>query len=119
VEQEAKLNETCLFCRIARGDIPADRVLETEDIVAIRDINPQGPVHVLVMPKWHVDGLQDLAADDATWNRLLAVVQQVAVAESLANGFRVVINQGEDGGQTVPHLHLHVLGRRALLWPPG
>ncbi|MDB5077037.1 MAG: hypothetical protein JWO42_3216 [Chloroflexi bacterium] len=113
------MNETCIFCRIARGEIPAERVLETDNVIAIRDVNPQAPVHVLVLPKTHVAGMLELPAEDVTWNRLIGTVQEVVRVEGLVNGFRVVVNQGSDGGQTVPHLHLHVLGGRTLQWPPG
>ncbi|MDB5060022.1 MAG: apaH [Chloroflexi bacterium] len=113
------MNETCIFCRIVRGEIPAERVLETDNVIAIRDVNPQAPVHVLVLPKTHVAGLLELPAEDVTWNRLIGTVQEVVRVEGLVNGFRMVVNQGSDGGQTVPHLHLHVLGGRALHWPPG
>jgi histidine triad (HIT) family protein len=113
------VNETCIFCRIVRGEIPAERVLETDNVIAIRDVNPQAPVHVLVLPKTHVAGMLELPAEDVTWNRLIGTVQEVVRVEGLVNGFRVVVNQGSDGGQTVPHLHLHVLGGRTLQWPPG
>lgn len=113
------MNETCIFCRIVRGEIPAERVLETDNVIAIRDVNPQAPVHVLVLPKTHVAGMLELPAEDVTWNRLIGTVQEVVRVEGLVNGFRVVVNQGSDGGQTVPHLHLHVLGGRTLQWPPG
>lgn len=114
-------NMSCLFCRIATGEIPANQVLETDEVVAFHDLNPQAPVHVLVIPKRHLDSVGAAAADDAALlgQVLLAcreVAAQCGVAES---GFRVVLNTGANGGQTVSHLHAHVLGGRSLDWPPG
>lgn len=107
----------CLFCRIASGEMKAERVLEDEQIVAFRDINPQAPTHVLVLPRRHVPDLQSL--DDASLAAaLIAGVRKVADGEGLAS-YRVVANTGADAGQSVDHLHLHVLGGRRLSWPPG
>ena len=111
--------DSCIFCRIARGDIPSTRVYENEEVVAFRDLNPQAPIHILVVPRVHATGLIDLPAFDATWNALIAAVQRIAEIEKLGNGFRMVVNQGELGGQTVSHLHLHVLSGRHMQWPPG
>lgn len=111
--------ESCIFCRIIAGDIPSSRVLENEYVVAFSDVNPQAPTHILIVPRKHVGGLVDLDGADDTWNALIAAVQTVARDRNLDEGFRVVINQGENGGQTVPHLHLHVLGGRRMMWPPG
>jgi histidine triad (HIT) family protein len=111
--------ESCIFCRIVAGDIPSNRVLETESVVAFTDVNPQAPTHILVVPRTHVGGLVDLPGSDDTWNALIAAVQTVARDCSLEDGFRVVINQGVNGGQTVQHLHLHLLGGRRMSWPPG
>jgi len=113
--------EACLFCRIVAGEIPADVVLETEDVLAFRDIAPKAPTHVLVIPKAHVTSLGEASDDDG---RLLGAVmiaaRDVAVAEGIQeNGFRTVLNSGRDGGQEVLHLHAHVLGGRSLTWPPG
>jgi histidine triad (HIT) family protein len=113
------LNVTCIFCRAVAGRIAADIVLENEHILAFRDINPQAPVHVLVVPKAHIAGINELPGGDTTWNHLFSAVQLIAKQEQLSHGFRVVINQGADGGQTVNHVHLHVLGGRAMHWPPG
>jgi histidine triad (HIT) family protein len=113
------VSDSCIFCRIARGEIPAARVLEDEHVIAFRDVNPQAPVHVLVAPKTHVTSLVDLEAGDQLWNRLVEAAQRVAAGEGLSRGFRLVVNHGADGGQTVDHLHIHVLGGRALQWPPG
>ena len=99
----------CLFCRIVEGDVPADIVLRTDRVVAFRDIKPQAPVHVLVIPTSH----------HANAGELLAAAAQVAEAEGLSGGYRIVLNTGADAGQTVFHVHAHVLGGRDLLWPPG
>ena len=111
----------CLFCRIASGEVPATRVLETERTLAFRDINPQAPIHVLIIPKRHYRDLADLAAADA---RLLAELagqaHEVALAAGIAeSGYRVVFNTGSNAGQTVDHAHAHVLGGRPMAWPPG
>ncbi|HXT37371.1 MAG TPA: histidine triad nucleotide-binding protein [Chloroflexota bacterium] len=113
------MSDKCIFCKIVAGEIPATRVLEHQEVIAIQDANPQAPVHVLVLPRRHVPGLAELPASDVLWNELIAVVQEIVEAKGLDQGFRVVVNQGDDGGQTVPHLHLHVLGRRTMAWPPG
>lgn len=113
------MSDQCIFCKIVAGEIPATRVLDHESVIAIRDVNPQAPIHVLVLPRRHVPGLAELPASENLWNDLVAAVQQVVALEKLDQGFRVVVNQGDHGGQTVPHLHLHVLGQRALGWPPG
>ena len=110
----------CLFCRIVAGEIPATLVLETERVLAFRDINPQAPVHVVVIPKDHHADVSALtAADPALAGELLATVSRVAHEEGLVSGFRVVLNTGADGGQTVFHVHAHLLGGRGLGWPPG
>ena len=110
----------CLFCRIAAGDTEADVILRTDDLLAFRDINPQAPVHVLVIPTAHHRDAAELAvADPELAGRLLAVATQAADAEGLGTGYRIVLNTGPDAGQTVFHVHAHVLGGRDLLWPPG
>ncbi len=109
----------CLFCRIARGEIPAAKVAENAHCLAFRDISPQAPVHVLVIPRNHIASLEE-AEDPALLGELLGMARDVARTEGLpAKGYRCVINTGVDGGQTVHHLHLHVLGGRGLKWPPG
>lgn len=111
--------EDCLFCKIAAGEMEADRVAEGSTWIAIRDINPQAPVHVLVLPREHVESLNDLESPKLAGGLLLAA-RRVAEDEGLAaGGYRVVANTNRDGGQTVPHLHLHVLGGRPMRWPPG
>jgi len=113
--------DDCIFCNIASGEIPSDQVYADEEIVAFRDINPQAPVHIQVIPRAHIVGLGDLSGADAELlGRLLEVASEVAAAEGLTGpGYRVVINWGADGGMEVSHLHLHVLGGRKMTWPPG
>jgi histidine triad (HIT) family protein len=109
----------CLFCRIGRGEIPATIVAETADCLAFRDITPQAPVHVLVIPRTHVRSLNE-AAGTPLVGAIIELATQVAQREGLAtSGYRVVFNTNEDGGQTVYHLHAHVLGGRRMHWPPG
>ena len=113
------MSSDCLFCRIARREIPANIVREDEDTLAFRDIDPKAPTHVLVIPKTHVGSLND-AVDAETLGRLLLVARDIAAAEGIASsGYRTVINTGADSGQTVHHVHVHVLGGRHLKWPPG
>ena len=111
----------CLFCAIVAGEIPATTVLETDRILAFRDINPQAPTHVLVIPKTHHPDVAALAAADAALlGEVIGVVQQVAAADAVAeSGYRVVFNTGAEAGQAVPHVHGHLLGGRFLTWPPG
>jgi histidine triad (HIT) family protein len=111
----------CLFCAIVAGEIPATTVLETDRILAFRDINPQAPTHVLVIPKAHYPDVAALAAADAALlGEVINAAEQVAAAEGVdETGYRVVFNTGAQAGQTVPHVHGHVLGGRLLTWPPG
>lgn len=111
----------CLFCRIAAGEIPATVVHEDEQLVAFRDINPQAPVHILLIPREHVASLDAALPDHgALLGHLLLTARRLARSEGIAeDGYRAVLNVGADGGQTVHHLHLHVLGGRGLGWPPG
>ena len=110
---------TCLFCRIVRREIPAKIVSETPDTLAFRDINPQAPQHILVIPRRHVSSLNELD-DHALIGKLTAAAADIARKEGFADrGYRVVINTLADGGQTVDHLHLHLLGGRHMKWPPG
>jgi histidine triad (HIT) family protein len=111
--------DNCLFCRIVRKEIPAKLVAETEDCVAFRDINPQAPVHILVVPRRHVASLND-ADDAALVGKLSLVAAELARQEGISErGYRTVINTNADAGQTVFHVHLHLLGGRKLGWPPG
>ena len=111
----------CLFCAIVAGEIPATTALETDRILAFRDINLQAPTHILVIPKTHYPDVAALAAADATLlGEVVGAVQQVAADEVVAeSGYRVVFNTGAEAGQTVPHVHAHLLGGRSLTWPPG
>lgn len=110
----------CLFCRIVAHEIPSDVVHEDDAVLAFRDINPKAPTHVLVIPKEHIASAAGLGAQDGSLlGRMFAVVADVADREGLSRGWRVVTNVGEDGGQSVEHLHLHLLGGRRLSWPPG
>jgi len=111
----------CLFCKISDGDIPATLVHQDDRIVAFRDINPQAPVHILLIPREHIGSLDDAdAAHRDLLGDLLLAARDLARAEGLAeDGYRTVLNIGADGGQTVHHLHLHLLGGRSLDWPPG
>lgn len=109
----------CLFCKIVSGEIPATIVKDGDEFIAFRDVNPRAPIHVLAIPKAHVRSLNEL--DDAgVAGRLLMFAREVASAEGMADdGFRTVINTNDHGGQTVWHLHVHLLGGRAMEWPPG
>lgn len=111
----------CLFCRIAAGEISADEVYEDDQVVAFRDINPQAPVHLLVIPRRHIASLSEAEErEQDLLGHLCSVAAQIAKQEGLtASGYRVVINSGPDSGQEVNHLHLHVLGGRKMSWPPG
>ena len=114
------MSEDTIFSKIIRREIPADIVHEDDLCLAFRDITPQAPTHILVIPKQPIPKLADASKDDkALLGHLLFTVSEIARKENLDNGYRVVINTGEEGGQTVFHLHLHLLGGRALGWPPG
>jgi histidine triad (HIT) family protein len=113
--------ENCLFCKMTAGEIKPDILLETDEVLAFRDINPQAPVHVLVIPKKHITTLNDLRAEDAAligklYLAAAAVARQNGIAEA---GYRTVMNCNRDAGQSVWHVHLHVLGGRTMAWPPG
>ena len=109
----------CLFCKIARGEIPVPPIAQNDLALAFRDIHPQAPVHVLVIPRRHVASL-DQTTDGAELGAVMLLAAQVAWDEGISvSGYRTVMNTGNDGGQTVHHLHVHVLGGRAMGWPPG
>ena len=115
----SETNDT-IFGKIIRKEIPADIVYEDNLALAFRDVNPQAPTHILVIPKQAIAKLSDAeSADHALMGHLLLTAKRVAQQVGLTNGYRVVINTGDDGGQTVNHLHLHILGGRSLTWPPG
>lgn len=109
----------CIFCKIVSGQIPSQRVYEDDQVLAIRDINPQAPVHVLILPKQHIVSVMELT-DSRLLGRMTVAAAHVAKQEGIAErGFRLVTNTGPDGGQAVPHLHFHLLGGRQMEWPPG
>jgi histidine triad (HIT) family protein len=111
---------SCIFCKIAEGSIPSTAVYQDEDCYAFADLHPQSPIHILIIPRKHIASLAETEkADSALLGHLLWVAGKIARDQQLAKGYRVVINTGEDGGQTVEHLHLHLLGGRAHHWPPG
>ncbi len=112
----------CIFCRIAAGDIPATIVGRTDDAVAFRDLNPQAPTHILVIPTGHITTMFDADTDEAeaAVGRCLRLAVQVAKREGLEpDGYRLVINTAKNGGQSVSHVHVHLLGGRRMTWPPG
>ena len=113
--------QDCLFCKILAGDIPADIVYESESAIAFRDINPQAPTHVLVIPRKHIATINDIEeADRALVGDLYLAAQEIAAEQGMAeSGYRAVMNCNEGAGQSVFHIHLHVLGGRPLTWPPG
>jgi len=110
----------CIFCKIAAGEIPSDKVHEDDDLVAFRDLNPQAPVHVLVIPRKHLASLNDANAEDrALLGRILLTMRELAEKLGVGSGYRVVNNCGASAGQSVLHIHFHLLGGRAMDWPPG
>lgn len=111
---------SCLFCKIMAGEIPSKKVFEDDRTYAFRDINPQAPTHILVVPRKHIASLAGADAEDQELlGYLHLVAARIASSEGLSDGFRTVINTGNDGGQTVDHLHIHLLGGRSMHWPPG
>jgi histidine triad (HIT) family protein len=113
------VSDQCLFCRIVRHEIPAKVVREDEHLMAFRDVNPQAPVHILIIPKAHVASMNDIG-DFSLIGRMSQMATEIAESEGVAQrGYRVVMNTNADGGQTVFHLHLHLLGGRTMAWPPG
>ena len=116
----SEMPQDTLFSKIIRREIPADIVYEDDQCLAFRDITPQAPTHILVIPKKPIAKLSEVQAEDkALLGHLLFVVSEIAREQALEKGYRIVINTDEDGGQTVFHLHLHMLGGRSLTWPPG
>ena len=110
----------CIFCKIASKEIPSTPVYEDDFLYAFYDLNPQAPVHVLIVPKKHLDSLDTVNLGDVQiLGHLLFKVKDIAKDLGLENGYRLVVNTGEDGMQTVQHLHFHLLGKRRMLWPPG
>ncbi len=112
--------ENCLFCKIIGGQIPSSKVYEDDKVLAFNDIDPKAPVHILIVPKKHIQSIAALEDGDyALVAHIIRVAKDIAAAKGLENGSRLVVNTGPDGGQTVEHLHFHLLGGRALGWPPG
>ncbi|MGH2729890.1 MAG: histidine triad nucleotide-binding protein [Actinomycetota bacterium] len=110
----------CLFCKIANKELDADIVYESDDVVAFRDINPGAPTHILVIPKRHLDSVRDLSSEDgALLAEMFTTMTSLAEKEGLERGYRIVTNVGPDAGQSVHHLHFHLLGGRGMSWPPG
>ena len=112
--------EDCLFCKIAAGEVEGDIVFQTDDVVAFRDINPAAPTHILVIPRRHIQSAADLGPDEGgLTGKIFEAIASLAKEEGLESGYRIVTNVGPDAGQSVPHLHFHLLGGRSLSWPPG
>ncbi len=111
----------CLFCKMAAGEIQPDVVYETDSVLAFRDIDPKAPTHILIIPKKHISTINDIAAEDSCLiGELHLAAKEIALQEGLAeSGYRVVMNCNEQGGQAVYHIHLHLLGGRQMVWPPG
>jgi len=110
----------CLFCSIIKGEIPSTVVYETEDLVAIKDIAPQAPFHVIIIPKQHIASPAHFTAENSDIaGKMILAAAEIAKQENLEKGYRIVANCGEDGGQTVGHVHFHMLAQRNLSWPPG
>ena len=111
----------CLFCKIRDGEIPGDKVYEDDDILAFRDVNPQAPTHILIIPVKHIPTINDLEEEDVTvLGRMMLVAKKIAAEEGIdQDGFRLVFNCNRGAGQAVYHIHLHVLGGRSMNWPPG
>ena len=112
--------EDCIFCKIANGQIPSEIIYDDELITAFKDTSPQAPVHFLVVPKKHIESLDTVTEEDAkvlSW--IMLKIKDITKSQGIENGYRVINNCGEDGQQTVKHLHFHVLGKRKMTWPPG
>ncbi|WP_350342496.1 histidine triad nucleotide-binding protein [Proteinivorax tanatarense] len=108
---------SCLFCKIIKDEIPSDKVFESDEILAFNDIEPQAPVHVLIIPKKHFSNVKETPPEEIS--KIFSAIKEIAEKLDLEEGFRVVNNCGSLGGQTVDHLHFHLLGKRQLKWPPG
>ena len=115
------MSSDCLFCRIIAGELPSSQVYSDESVVAIRDISPQAPTHILLLARKHIASVADLSkADHDLIGRIFAAAAELAKREGIAEGgYRLVVNNGRDGGQPVDHLHVHMLGGRRMAWPPG
>ncbi len=110
----------CIFCKIANKEVKSDIVYEDEDLIAFKDIKPVAPIHVLLIPKKHIDGVQVLKEEDAALvGKMIVKAKDIADNLELKDGYRLVFNIGEYGGQTINHIHLHIIGGRPMMWPPG
>lgn len=110
----------CIFCKIAKGEIPSHKVYDDEDVIAFHDLDPKAPTHVLIIPKKHIESAMEIDRhNSALIGHIYEVAAKLAVQLGLENGFRIVNNCGTDGGQTVHHIHFHLLGGRSMEWPPG
>lgn len=110
----------CLFCKIVNGDIPAEKVYEDDKVLAFKDINPAAPVHILVIPKQHISSVAEITKENSSViSHIFEVIAKLAQEFKLKDGYRVVTNSGEQAGQTVLHLHFHILGGRKMRWPAG
>ena len=110
----------CVFCRIVRGDAPAPIIYQDEDVTAFHDLHPRAPVHILIVPNRHIAGVAEVGPEDGTLlGKLFVVARRLAEQEHIVNGYRLVVNNGPGAGQSVFHLHVHLLGGRPLGWPPG
>jgi histidine triad (HIT) family protein len=111
---------SCIFCKIVEGQIPSNAVYQDESAYAFADVSPQAPVHILIVPREHIASLSGATKNHcALLGHLLWIAAEIARQKGLNNGYRVVVNSGEEGGQTVDHLHLHLMGGRPMTWPPG
>jgi len=119
--EERKMPEDCLFCKIIKGEIPADKVKETDRLIAIRDINPQAPTHILIIPHEHIEKVSDVKDWQAHLiGEMVTLAKEIAEDENISEtGYRLVLNCGAEAGQAVFHIHLHLLGGRKMEWPPG
>lgn len=114
------MKQDCVFCKIISGQIPAKILYENSDLLAFNDINPQAPVHILIVPKKHIPDIDAIEkTDKELFGEVLAVAKELAKKNNLKSGYRVVVNCGSDAGQSVEHLHFHLLGGRKFAWPPG
>lgn len=113
--------ENCIFCKIINGEIPCEKIYEDEKVISFKDINPEAPIHVLIIPKKHISSVNDLMEEDAEIiGHIFMVGKEIAVRLGVeSSGYRIVTNCGKDAGQTVEHIHFHLLGGRSLQWPPG
>lgn len=110
----------CLFCKIARKEIPSEIIYEDEKVIAFNDVNPQAPIHFLVIPKEHIESADDITLENKSlMGHMFYIASKLAREKNLKSGYRIVNNCGKDGGQTVDHIHFHLLGKRNMQWPPG